>query len=338
MIDRLVRGLYPSLGLRALFVRTGDTARMARMLHGLSPTAAHLFAEGLAAGALVGALQKDERGRINLQVAGDGPMKGIFVDADPEGNVRGYVRVPSVHQPGPPEAAVRQALGEKGFLSVIRDQGTGQFYRSSVELGDDGLIGALRRWFVSSEQVETAVDLCVVPRAAPAAGSVSEAAASAVGGAPAGEAAGGQAAGADQADPLGDVVGVLVQRLPGGSDAAVAEVRARLLGGALRAVLTGGGAGAAGPSAQEVLRAVAFDGFELLADQEISYRCGCSLARATSAVSALGADGVAEVLAAEDKAEVSCEFCHANYVLDRAALEDLERRLREVASEPSEPG
>ncbi len=310
MIDRLVRGLYPSLGLRALFVRTGDTARMARMLHGLSPTAAHLFAEGLAAGALVGALQKDERGRINLQVAGDGPMKGIFVDADPEGNVRGYVRVPSVHQPGPPEAAVRLALGEKGFLSVIRDQGTGQFYRSAVELGDDGLIGALRRWFVSSEQVETAVDLCVVPRAA-------------------GEA---------EAEPLGDVVGVLVQRLPGGSDAAVAEVRERLLGGALRAVLTGGGAGAAGPSAQEVLRAVAFDGFELLADQEIAYRCGCSLARATSAVSALGADGVAEVLAAEGKAEVSCEFCHAHYVLDRAALEDLERRLREVASEPSEPG
>ncbi len=310
MIDRLVRGLYPSLGLRALFVRTGDTARMARMLHGLSPTAAHLFAEGLAAGALVGALQKDERGRINLQVAGDGPMKGIFVDADPEGNVRGYVRVPSIHQPGPPEAAVRHALGAKGFLSVIRDQGTGQFYRSSVELGDDGLIGALRRWFVSSEQVETAVDLCVVPRVAAE----------------------------DQAEPLGDVVGVLVQRLPGGSDAAVDEVRARLLGGALRAVLTGGGAGAARPSAQEVLRAVAFDGFELLADQEIAYRCGCSLARATSAVSALGADGVAEVLAAEGKAEVSCEFCHANYVLDRAALEDLERRLREVGSEPGEPG
>ena len=101
----------------------------------------------------------------------------------------------------------------------------------------------------------------------------------------------------------------------------------------------GVGRAATGPSAQEVLRAVAFEGFELLADQEIAYRCGCSLARATSAVSALGADGVAEVIAGEGKAEVSCEFCHAHYVLDRPALEDLERRLRQVEPEPEpEPG
>ncbi|MBK9518400.1 MAG: Hsp33 family molecular chaperone HslO [Anaeromyxobacter sp.] len=324
MIDRLVRGLYPSRGLRALFVRTGDTARMARMLHGLSPTAAHLFAEGLAAGALVGALQKDTRGRVNLQVAGDGPLRGLFVDADPEGNVRGYVRAPAIHLPGDPAEAARVALGTSGFLSVIRDHGSGQFYRSAVELGADGLAGALRRWFTASEQVATAVDLCVVPRAPnlPAA----------EGGSP--------GAGAEAApEPLGDVVGVLVQRLPGGSDEAVAEVRERLLAGALRAALTGGGASATGPSAQEVLRAVAFEGFELLADQEIAYRCGCSLARATSAVSALGADGVAEVIAGEGKAEVSCEFCHAHYVLDRPALEDLERRLRQVEPEPEpEPG
>jgi len=73
---------------------------------------------------------------------------------------------------------------------------------------------------------------------------------------------------------------------------------------------------------------VAGPGFELLADQEIAYRCGCSLARARTAVSALGADGVAEVLAHEGRAEVSCEFCHAHYVLERADLEALLERLR----------
>ncbi len=38
MTDRLCRGLLPHLGLRAAFVRVGDTARMARVLHGLHPT------------------------------------------------------------------------------------------------------------------------------------------------------------------------------------------------------------------------------------------------------------------------------------------------------------
>jgi molecular chaperone Hsp33 len=195
MIDRLVRGLIPAHGLRALFVRVGDTARMTRMLHGLGPTAAWIFGEALAAGALLGALQKDSSGRVNLQLEADGPLRGLFVDADPEGNLRGYVRAPQISFPGEPEVAARAALGTTGYLSVIRDLGGGRFYRSSVELAEDGLTGVLRRWFSASEQVETAFDLAVVPR---------------------GE------------EPLGDVAGVLVQRLPDGDGAAVEAVRRAL--------------------------------------------------------------------------------------------------------------
>jgi molecular chaperone Hsp33 len=290
MIDRLVRGLYPSRGLRVLLVRIGDTARMVRVLHGLTPATARLFAEVLAGGALVGALQKDARGRVNLQVEGDGPARGLFVDADPDGNVRGYVRAPGAVAPGEAAAAAQAALGRSGYLSVIRDLGGGKFYRSAVALAGDDFAGALRRWFAVSEQVETALGLAVLPR---------------------GE------------EPLGDVVGLLVQRLPDGDGAAVQALREALAGGALERALAAGG------SAQEVVAAVAGPGFELLADQEVAYRCGCSQERARTAVSALGASGVAEVLAEQGQAEVTCEFCHARYLLDRAALEALLARLRE---------
>ena len=60
MSDRLCRGIFPQRGLRAIFVRVGDTARMARVLTGLYPTSAHLFAQALASGALLGALQKEK--------------------------------------------------------------------------------------------------------------------------------------------------------------------------------------------------------------------------------------------------------------------------------------
>ncbi len=293
MIDRLTRGLFPAHGLRAIFVRVGDVARMTRMLHGLSPTAAHAFAEALAAGAMVGALQKT-KARVNLQLEGDGPLRGLFVDADPDGNVRGYVRAPAAQLPGPPAEAVVRALGSGGYLSVIRDLGNGQFYRSSVDRRGEALAGVLRRWFAASEQVETALDLAVVPKGD---------------------------------EPLGDVAGVLIQTLPDGDVARVEAVRRALAEGALARALQAGG------SAQEVLAAVAGEGFELLADGEIAYRCGCGPERARAAVSALGADGVAEVLASEGKAEVACEFCHAHYVVDRAALEELERRLRAAATE-----
>lgn len=289
MTDRLCRGLLPARGLRAVFVRLGDTARMARMLHGLYPTSAWLFAKALAAGALLGALQK-EKGRVNLQVECDGPIGGLFVDADPDGNVRGYVRGPAVNFPGDLARGAHAALGGSGYLSVLRDPGGGQYYRSAVQLEALDLAEDLRRWFGTSEQVATALDLAVVAR---------------------------------DGEPLGDVAGLLVQRLPDGDDGAVEAARRRIADGALHRALE------AGAGAQEVIRQVAGEGFDLLADVEVAYRCGCSHERARAAVSALGAEGVADVLAKDKEAVITCEFCRARYVVTEPELEEIRRRLEE---------
>ena len=287
MSDRLLRGLVPRAGLRVAFARVSDTARMVRVLHGLYPTASALFGEALAAGALLGALQKDHA-RVNLQLSCDGPIAGLLVDADAEGNVRGYVRRPQVHFVGDPAQGVRAALGGAGFLSVVRDLGKGQFYRSAVPLEAMDLAADLRRWFASSEQVGTAFDLAVVP---------------------AGD------------EPLGEVAGIVVQRLPDGDDAAVAGARDRLAAGALAAGLR------TGAHAQEIIAAICGDGFELLADTEVAYRCGCSHERARVAVSALGVDGIADVIAHEGRAEITCEFCRKRYVVEEPELREISARL-----------
>jgi len=288
MTDRLARGLLRSEGLRGIFVRVTDTARIARVLHGLYPTAAHLFAESMAAGLLVGALQKN-RARVNLQIECDGPIRGLFVDADPDGNVRGYVRAPEVHFPGDPAAGARAALGGTGFLSVLRDLGEGNFYRGSVELRAMAIAGDLERYFAESEQVATVVDIEVSPRGD---------------------------------EPLGDVAAVLVQRLPDGDDAALARVRARIGGGAFREAV------ARGTPGQEAIAAVSAGDFELLADVEVAYRCGCSLERARAAVSALGHEGLLEVLANERQAVITCEFCRERYVVEEADLRRMAEELR----------
>jgi molecular chaperone Hsp33 len=273
-------------------VRVGDLARMTRLLHDLAPTSARLFGEALASAALLGALQKDQE-RINLQLECAGPLRGLFVDADSNGNLRGYVRGAAVHLPGDPGAAALTALGGSGFLSVLRARADGSFYRSSVELTREPLVGALRRWFAASEQVETALALEVLPR---------------------GE------------EPLGEVAGLLLQRLPGGDAAAVAEARDAIEAGAFREAL------AAGAPALALLAAVVDDGFELLAEQEVAYRCGCGIDRVRNAVTALGADGIADLIATVGQAEVDCEFCHAHYLLEAEELRELERRLRAVGA------
>ena len=289
--DRLCRGLLRERGLRAVFVRVSDTSRTARALHGLSPTTAHLLAESLAAAALFGAAQ-DEGGRVNLQLACDGPLRGLLVDADPGGGLRGWVKVPWVHFAGPPAEAARAALGGKGMLSVQRDRGDGRFERSTRELRALSLPEDLRSWFAASLLVAAAVDVAVVPL---------------------------------PGEPLGQVGGILVQQeMGGGGDEAGEAVRAareRTADGTLARAL------AAGCSSQEVIALVAGPGFEVQADLELAYRCGCSAERARVAVSALGREGIADVLAREGRATVTCEFCRQRYLLDADELRELAGQL-----------
>jgi len=287
MKDRLVRGLLPAVGLRAVLARVGDTARMTRMLHGLAPTSAHLFGEALA-GALLLAAQLKDGGRVNLQIECDGPLRGLLVDASADGEVRGYARAPGVHFPGEPRRGARAALGGTGFLSVLRDLGGGQFYRGSVELREMALAGDLRRFFAESEQVDSALDLRVLARGP---------------------------------EPLGEVAGLLVQKLPDGDAGALAAVRERIGAEAFAAALEAGG------SAQEILHAVTGDGFELLADREVAYVCGCSHGRARVAVSALGRAGIEELLAETGRAEITCEFCRRRYALEAPELREIASRL-----------
>jgi len=285
--DVLLRGLLPGPGLRVLFVRAGDLSRMARMLHGLAPTSAVIFGEALAAGLLLGALQKD-RTRVNLSLEVDGPISGLLVDADAEGNVRGRVRQPAVHFPGDPSVGPRAALGGSGTLSVLRDLGAGEFYRGSVEFVPGTLTENLRRYFAASEQVGSALDVRVLP----------------VG-----------------TEPLGEVAGLLVQRLPEGDAGALEQVRQRLAGGALGEVL------ALRLPAAETVRRVVGPELQVLAELEVSYTCACSRERAVNAVTALGLEGIRSVLEHERELVIDCEFCRKRYVIPEEELRTIARAL-----------
>ena len=287
MKDVLLRGLSRPADLRVILVEATDLSRMARMLHDLAPTSASIFAEALTAGLLLGALQKDQT-RINLSLEVDGPLSGLLVDADTSGNIRGRVRQPALHFPGDPAVGPRAALGGAGTLSVLRDLGNGEFYRGSVEFVPGTLTENLRRYFASSEQVATALDIGVV-----AAGT----------------------------EPLGAVAGIVVQKMPEGSLRALEEVRVRIADGAFREAL------ASGATDEALAGSVVGGGLEVLTRGPVSYVCNCSRERAVNAVSALGPAGIRDVLAKEKQVVIDCEFCKKRYVIEEAELRDMARRL-----------
>jgi molecular chaperone Hsp33 len=289
--DHLIRAIRREPGIRVIVAFATQAARAARDSHRCAPTSAALLAQGLTAGALLASVLEKERGRVNLQVACDGPAAGMFIDAGTDGSVRGYVKNPSVYFPSGPLEALRpeRALGRSGYVSVLRDFGAGEVYRGMVELAACELPADLDHYFATSEQTDTAVALSVLP--APG-------------------------------EPLGMVAGALLQRLPGRDGPSLDRIRDRLRNGALDKALAAEASLGALADALNITGAL-----EPLSDYPLALRCNCTHDRAVSAVSTMGAEEMRSLERDQGRAELTCHFCGKTY---RVEGEELRRLIRAV--------
>lgn len=282
-MDELVSGLLKQSDVRVVLALTTNLSREARATHKTAPAAAVLLAQSLTAAALLGSLQKGEDSRVNLQVECDGPLRGLFVDGDTSGLVRGYVKNTLVEYVGSDDQYHwRPVLGNKGFLSVLRDLGGGEHYRSSVELERFDLAGDLERYFHQSDQLPSHVMLIQLP-------SKSE----------------------GTTEPLGIVAGVLVQPLPG------ADMEAfQALGERLRRDVAATLQAHAASGASAVLRALVPDSdFEVMSRYPLRFGCSCSKDRVKRALLAMGREELQDLLEKEGQAEATCQFCTTRYVI-----------------------
>jgi molecular chaperone Hsp33 len=271
MSDALVRALLEGAEVRVAAVVATATAREARTLHGLLPGSSAMLAQGLAAAALVAALQKQDA-RINLQLECDGALRGMFVDASSEGALRGYVKNPWLEVEGQAGAfRWRPALGNNGFLSVLRALDEGEYYRSATELIAFDVAEDLNHYFATSDQVATKVALYVAPSGT---------------------------------ERLGAVAGALVQALPSAEPGAV-ETVAKELSRRLEAAVE------ANQQVSAVALLHTLFGEKLGAQTEVPllYACSCSKERVLDTIASLGPNEVKDMLEKQGGAEVKCHFC-----------------------------
>ena len=146
MSDYIVRGMAANGQIRAFAALTKDTVETARQAHDTSPVATAALGRLLTAGGMMGAMMKGEQDVLTLQIKAGGPLQGITVTADSQGNVKGYVGNPQVILPANEKGKldVASAVGP-GFLNVIKD------------IAED-----LTYYFATSEQVPSSVGLGVL--------------------------------------------------------------------------------------------------------------------------------------------------------------------------------
>ncbi|MBE9213229.1 Hsp33 family molecular chaperone HslO [Plectonema cf. radiosum LEGE 06105] len=289
MADQLIRATAADGGIRAVGAITTKLTAVARERHKLSYVATAALGRTMTAGLLMASSMKRVDSRVNIRIKGDGPLGGILVDAGLDGTVRGYVGNPSVELP--PNAQGKLDVGGavgNGFLYVVRDVGYGYPYSSTVELVSGEVGEDVAHYLVTSEQTPSAVVLGVF-------------------------------VGAQGVTAAG---GLLLQILPKAArDEALIETlesRVSALQGFTPLLQSG-------KNLTEIFQDILGDmGLHIFPEtQMLRFHCSCSFDRMLGALKILGEAELEDMIAKDDGAEATCDFCGEVYLANSDQLAQL---------------
>ncbi len=295
MADQLIRATAADGGIRAVGVITTRLTEEARQRHKLSYVATAALGRTMAGGLLLASSMKRAESRVNIRVRGDGPLGGVLADAGLDGTVRGYVDHPEVELP--PNAKgkldVGGAIGQDGYVYVVRDVGYGYPYSSTVELVSGEIGDDITNYLVSSEQTPSALVLGVF-------------------------------VGADGVTAAG---GILIQVMP---KAAIDEELVALLESRIESLQGFTPLLQAGKTLPMIFEDLLGDlGLEILPEtQMVRFHCGCSFDRVLGALKLLGEAELQDMIEKDEGAEAICHFCGEVYKADSDHLTRLIGELK----------
>jgi molecular chaperone Hsp33 len=298
--DQILRALVEGERARVVVATaTGAVREMARR-HGMCGVPAVALGRAAIAGLLLATLTKDEE-QVTLQVLGDGPLGGVTVDARSSGRVRGFVKRPLAVTwdkalASSPPISLGDAVGRKGVLGVIRDLGMAQNYSGQIALSTGEIEQEVERYLNTSEQIDSVLRAEVL---------------------------------VDGDGRITAAAGLLVQTLPQAHGAALVEfVRDSLRGPIFTQVLAD--ALDQGRVEPEYLARLALGdstrGMQVLDLRKVGFFCPCSRERAESTLGMLRPDDLREMLLEDRSAQVTCNFCGADYRFSDIELESIRRK------------
>lgn len=283
-MDRILRATAGNGYIKMSAITARDTVQKAKDIHGCSPTATAALGRTLCAASILGNLLKEDNGSLTIRINGGGPIGSVIAVSDSMGFVRGYVTEPSADLPIRQDGKldVGGLVGKDGMITVSRDIGLKEPYVGSAQLISGEIAEDLTGYLLESEQIPSASGLGVL-----IAKDYSV-----------------KAAG-----------GFIVQLMPGAPEEYIDlleeniltmdQLTTLLLEDGLEAVFA------------QVLKGIEY---HLVGEDEIGYRCYCSLDRVKQALLGAGKEELLSMISEGNNVDVSCQFCDTVYSFSPAEI------------------
>ena len=292
MNDYIIRATAANDQIRAFAAVTTEMVETAREHHNTSPVATAALGRLLTAGAMMGSMMKGEKDVLTLQIKAGGPLQGITVTADSQGNVKGYVGNPDVCIPANSKGKldVAGAVGP-GFLNVIKDMGLKEPYSGQVMLQTCEIAEDLTYYFATSEQVPSAVGLGVLM---------------------------------NKNNTVRQAGGFIVQLMPFAEEEVISRLEQNVQKiNSVTSLLEEG-------HTPESLLEQVLDGFDIEINDTIptEFYCNCSKSRVERALISIGRKELNELIQEGKEVELNCHFCNKNYIFSVEELKEILRKCK----------
>jgi len=292
MSDYIVRATAANSQIRAFAAVTTEMVETAREHHNTSPVATAALGRLLTAGAMMGSMMKGEKDVLTLQIKAGGPLQGITVTADSQGNVKGYVGNPDVCIPANSKGKldVAGAVGP-GFLTVIKDMGLKEPYSGQVMLQTCEIAEDLTYYFATSEQVPSAVGLGVLM---------------------------------NKNNTVRQAGGFIVQLMPFAEEEVISRLEQNV-----QKINSVTNLLEEGHTPESLLEKV-LEGFDVQINEKMDtrFRCNCSKERVAKALISIGRKELNEMIQEGKPIEMNCHFCNTNYNFTVEELKEILRRCK----------
>lgn len=292
MNDYIIRATAANDQIRAFAAVTTEMVETAREHHNTSPVATAALGRLLTAGAMMGSMMKGEKDVLTLQIKAGGPLQGITVTADSQGNVKGYVGNPDVCIPANSKGKldVAGAVGP-GFLTVIKDMGLKEPYSGQVMLQTCEIAEDLTYYFATSEQVPSAVGLGVLM---------------------------------NKNNTVRQAGGFIVQLMPFAEEEVISRLEQNV-----QKINSVTNLLEEGHTPESLLEKV-LESFDMQINEKMDTRfhCNCSKERVAKALISIGRKELNEMIQEGKPIEMNCHFCNTNYNFTVEELKEILRRCK----------